>query len=180
MKAITYHGLKLEYWHWLIAVGVFLFLYLLADFVIEQIRKKKITAFLSGFCAKNGYELSVARGKAYDYAIATGTRTLFIKTTCVPPHAAITINSKDTWSLTYGGPRGKQRGYARQRYLTELVAFLRGDFPGVRVVLIYPTVDKVQRYLNESEIAILNHKQAAHGIRFITFVDWESHFPDLL
>ncbi len=170
-----------KYWYWLIAVGVFLLLFLITNLALLYYRKKKILANLSDFCDKKGYRLTVVKRKTYDYIIEVGEKKFFIKTAFVPLNAAITINSKDTWNLAYGGSKNRPgRGYSRQRYLDELIGFLRGDFPGVKVVLIYPTIDKVQRYLNESEIVILTYKDAAHGIRFITYQDWDRHFGDLI
>ena len=171
----------LKKWQWLIVIGVFLFLYFLVNGIFSIYRKKKVVATLTRFCDNKGYRLIIGKRATYDYIIKTNEKNFYIKTVYVPLNAAITINSKDTWNLTYGGAHNRPgRGYSRQRYLDELKDFLRKDFNGVKLVLIYPHIDKVQKYLNESEIAILSYIEVAYGIRFMTYRDWESHFSDLI
>jgi len=168
-------------WRWLIVIGIILFLFTLINSIFSVYRKKKVIATLTRFCDKKSYRMVIAKRTIYDYIIETNEKKFYIKAIYVPLNAAITVNSKDTWNLTYGGVRGRPgRGYSRQRYLDELKDFLRKDLNGVKLVLIYPTIDKIQKYLNESEIAILSYKESAYGIRFITYLDWESHFSDLI
>ena len=73
-----------KYWYWLIAVGVFLLLFLITNLALLYYRKKKILANLSDFCDKKGYRLTVVKRKTYDYIIEVGEKNFFIKTAFVP------------------------------------------------------------------------------------------------
>jgi len=165
---------------WFIIILAIIFVFAIFNFFVFKYRKNKIIKVLRNFCDNKGYRMTIGKRTDYDFVLENGKK-LYIKILFVPRYAAITVNSKDTWSLTYGGfSKLPGRGYPHQRYLDELKSFLRKDLSGIKIVLIYPTIDKVQKYLNESEIAILNYKESAHGIRFITFNNWESNFDDLI
>lgn len=144
-------------------------------------QRKKVFSILHKISEEQGYSILAGKKTYFDYIITAEEKKIYLKVIYVPLNAAITINSKDTWNLTYGGARGRPgKGYAKQRYLHELIPFLRSSVEGIKLVIIYPTIDKVQQYLNESEIIILNNKQSAHGVRFLTFLDLENSFKELL
>lgn len=120
----------------------------------------------------------------YDFILENSEVKLFIKVCYIPRNSAVTINSRNTWCLTYGG-RGSVPGhrYSEKRYLTELVPFLEfndRELHGRKAVVLYPCTNKIQKYLNESELAIIGPKQNTYGYHVINFTDLESRFGDLL
>jgi hypothetical protein len=104
-----------------------------------------------------------------------------IKVVEVPKVSSITVNSKYTWNLQYGGSGAPGKSFLYQRYLNELIPFLKMESEeGVlKVVLVYKSTMKIQRYLNESDIAILKYSDLVYDYKIITFTDFNSHFTDL-
>lgn len=172
--------LTTDYVYWLVVVSGIFILFIIISIIVRSCQKRRIFTALATYCRKKGYTFKACSKQSYDYHIQADGKQIFIKTVFVPIPAAITINSKDTWNLTYGGRGRPGKSYPRQRYLTELRPFLTKELPGVKLVIIYPSIDKVQRYLNESEIAILNGDEHAYGIKFIIFERWIKHLSDLI
>jgi hypothetical protein len=168
---------------------IFIFLLYIINLIIHRRIKKKIISLLNNLSLQYQYSLKTFNKEKYDFVInskiiSNNPNKLYIKVCYVPKNSSITINSKNTWKLSYGGSGSRPgRHYNNERYLTELVPFLEWDSKEVssqKVILVYPTLNKVQKYLNESEIAIISSKDISYGYKVITFLDLESHFKDLL
>lgn len=115
----------------------------------------------------------------YDYRLVNNDLVILIKVLYVPRNSAITVNSRDTWCLRYGGTN--KYHYSRQCYLKSMIPFLQHKALSNerKVVLVYPDTNKIQRYLNESEIAIVNYGELVYDYKIITFSNFEKHFEDL-
>lgn len=178
------YGMKLVYFYLFeISIGVFLVVLLLA-LVISIYSKRKQQSIIKETLEKLGqeYGFSVlkAKGRNYDYELEKEEIKLLIKVATVPVNSSITINSRNTWCLRFGGS-AYHGGYSNLKYLKKLIPFLEAEYKEARkIIIVYPDTQKVQRYLNESEIAIVKSCEKVYDYRVVTFVDLESRFQDLL
>ena len=82
-------------------------------------------------------------------------KKVLIEVLAIPSNSSVTINSKSTWCLRWGGKR-YGRGYPNQRYLNEISDFLKQKSDYSKVIMLYKNTEKILMYLNESEIATVN------------------------
>jgi len=163
-----------DYYIWIIASTILLIYFIFDTLVKPKLQAKETKERLKKLAMDFGYRLEEAQTPA-DFVLENDDRVLYLKAVHVPNYSAITINNRFTWSLTYGGLLSKNqpgKAYPNQRYLSEIEAFLKWDLasvkPGLKVVLICPATDKIQKYLNESEIALVNPGESVYDYKFIT------------
>jgi len=163
-----------DYYIWIIASVILLGYFFIDSVVKPKLQAKKTKALLEKLAKELGYRLGDSQSPA-DYVLENDDRILYVKAVYVPDHCAITINNRITWSLNYGGlffrvQPGK--AYPNQRYLSEIEDFLKWDLasekPSLKVVLISPATDKIQKFLNESEIALVKSGEPVNDYKFIT------------
>lgn len=184
MKILNvFENFNFEY---LVSGVIFAILYMVWSVTIKpRMQKKEIKTLLSEVASKNNYELLEAEKERYDYVFKATSdqkyQKILIKVVEVPKVSSITVNSKYTWNLQYGGSGAPGKSFLYQRYLNELIPFLKMESEeGVlKVVLVYKSTMKIQRYLNESDIAILKYSDLVYDYKIITFTDFNSHFTDL-
>ncbi len=169
----------------LYVVGGIAILIAIYYYIILPIQRKKIVKEkLSQFFVFNEY-----KGKNYNYTIEKENTILYIKLLCIPHNSTVTINSKDTWQLSWGGSTAKPgRVYPRQKYLDEMKPFLRQNIlkenndenKKVRkVILIYKKTEKVLRYLNESELDIVSVSDSPYGYKVAQFAKIDEEIDKL-
>lgn len=105
-----------------------------------------------------------------------------VKYISVPAYSLLTINSKVTWKVSYGGnPNKPGRIYPNERFLTELKPFLRAQSEeAVKIVILYGKVEKKVMYLNESELEILAPTSKPHGIYVLTLAEMKENYRKIL
>lgn len=162
------------------AFTVIIMLFLVLTIVFERKRNQKVKELLEKVAEEQGYTLEDANDKTYDYELINEESKILIKLVFVPTNSSITINSKNTWCLRYGGS-AHHRGYSNMKYLDKLIPFLEKEIVGSqrKVLLVYPDTNKIQRYLNESEIAILKPGDKVYDYQVFTFPDFTNRFQDL-
>lgn len=173
-------------YQYLIAGLVFAILYMIWYNLIRPKKiRKEILAKFDRLASYNGYELKESKNKKYDYEMLASSNSkykkILIKVIEVPKVSSITINSKNTWNLQYGGSGEIGKGFLYQRYLNELIPFLNLDVEKdeLKLIVVFKSTLKIQRYLNESEIEIIKYQDKIYDYKVITFVDIEAHFADL-
>ncbi|MDD4211920.1 MAG: hypothetical protein PHY42_00760 [Bacilli bacterium] len=154
-----------------IALGTMLVFLLYYRIIVPVQTHKKMIKLLSPL-EELGYILTVEKNKPYQYALESQNSLFLIAVCKIPSNSTVTINSKDTWSLTWGGnPRNKGRAYHNQRYLTELTPFLRSEFkfdkPTEKLIILYPSTENILRYLNESELELVLPNAKPYGYRVL-------------
>jgi len=169
----------------IILLALIFVLFIKSNIISPILRKKKVIELINIVSEKNNFHFNISEKQKYDFLLENEKTILLIKTAYVPLNSVITINNKSTWSLTYGSSKSRPgRSYPNQRYMSELIPFLNftmeSDKKCIKVVLIYPGTDKVQKYINESEITILRYKDTAYDYKIITYNDFEGHFEDLI
>ncbi len=172
---------------YLIAGLVVALLYSIWVFVIKPSRQKKqIHKHLLEFIDKKGYRVEqIKKDKDLDFVLtktdAAKYNRIKIKVAFVPKISTITINNKFTWNLHYGGTEAPGRRYPHNRYLDELIGFLRADAEEgeLKLVIVYESTSKVQKYVNESELVILEPGELVYDYKVINFHDLNSDFDKL-
>lgn len=174
---------KYEY---LIAGLAFAMLYLIWSMLIKpSLDKKKIKEELDKIASYNNYQLVNVQKRNYDFYLQSNGNAkyakIFVRVLFVPRISTITINSKDTWELHYGGSNKPGSSYPNKRYLNELTSFLRMNASDneLKLILVYKGTLKVQKYLNESEIAIVKNKEKVYDYKIVNFEELFEHFQDL-
>ncbi|MCK9470381.1 MAG: hypothetical protein WC006_04860 [Bacilli bacterium] len=153
--------------------------------IMPRIQKKEVKNVLETVAEKNGYKIKNETNKKYDFVLEGTSETkyskILIKIAIVPRISTITINSKNTWNLHYGGSGKPGKGYPYNRYLNELIPHLNMEVnqEELKLVLIYKGTMKIQKYINESELEIVNYKNKVYDYKVISYEDLNSHFQDL-
>jgi hypothetical protein len=108
--------------------------------------------------------------KYYDFTIENEEIKLFIRVLDVPSNSMITINSKDTWVVQWGGSsKDFGRAYPNKKYLDEIKDFLKKEYESekkvYKIIVINNSTEKIVRYLNESELAVVSYKETIYGYK---------------
>ncbi len=159
-------------------VIILFLLYLSYTFLILPylVNKKMLDLFKT---LTNKYHYKQIKKALYHYTLENQEIKYLINVCIIPSNSTVTINSKDTWSLTWGGnPKNKGRAYHKQRYLTELTPFLQKDYANekkvIKLIILYPHTENILRYLNESELDIVKAKDSPYGYKVTTYKNFLS------
>lgn len=147
--------------------------------------KNDISILLEDIAKEYKFKVEKAVKKSYDYKLIKEDITLLVSVVKVPSNSAITINSKNTWSLTWGGSsKNPGRAKPNQRYMDELTSFLnykiKDNKVEKKVIILYKETEKVQKYLNESELEIINTGDLCYDYYVITYKDFKDCFRKIL
>lgn len=176
----------MKWYFYVIIASIILVIILFA--LLEVVKRKKIyQRFLD--CqyraGKKRYEIIEAKKKEYDFVLKADDVHLYIKYISVPSNSQICINAKETWQLNYGGNKSNAgRVYPNKMYLDELVHFLKNDIIGddkaLKVVLVYPSVEGIVRYLNESELDTIDIKKSPYGYKIMQYQTFKEELNYIL
>src|SRR5690606_35210043 len=105
---------------YLVAGVIFAILYMVWIVAIKlRMQKKEIITLLNEVASKNNYELLEAEKERYDYVFKATSdqkyQKILIKVVEVPKVSSITVNSKYTWNLQYGGSGAPGKSFLYQR-----------------------------------------------------------------
>ena len=111
-----------------------------------------------------------AKKQLYDFIIENEECKVLIRLLDVPSNSMITINSKDTWALQWGGSSSNLgRAYPNKKYLDEIKDFLKKDYQSdkklYKIIVVNKSTEKIVRYLNESELAVVSYKETIYGYK---------------
>lgn len=124
------------------------------------------------------------KNKYYNFTIENEESKLYIKVVDIPKNSMITINSKDTWNLSWGGSSlDYGRAYPNNRYLDELQLFLRNDYQSdkktYKIILLNKCTEKIVRYLNESELSVVTFSDTVYGYKIMEVTKLEEQMKIL-
>lgn len=138
---------------------------------------KEINNKLLAICQKEGFKLETSKNEE-DYIISKNDLVIKVMISKIPKNSSVTVNSKLTWCLRWGGKR-KGRSYPNQRYMNELIPFLKlKDDKVEKLIILYPCTEKVMRYLNESEIAVVSRCELVYDYRIVNFNELDIFFSE--
>ena len=167
---------------WIIPIiAVAVILYILIE-VLSAVRIKNAKKCIYDFIANKGVNVSWGSKKnCYDYVITNKDNKYYVKLSVIPANSCVTINYKDTFVLRYGGTKDQiGRSYPKERYMNELVAFLNSSYNGQKIVLFYPSTERVLKYLNESDIGIVNYTDTPYDMKVMNTDDFKNHFEEII
>lgn len=167
-----------------IAVALIVILFVMNVIVLPNIRFKKMYTLLSSFIDR-GFVVEVVKSKNYDFILESKDVILYIKYTAIPSNSSVTINSKSTWRLQWGGSKNRPgKSYPHDRYLNELSPFLKETIkkekPFMKVIILYPSTEKILMYLNESDLDIVDIKKTPYGYKVTTFENFVDDFNEII
>lgn len=172
--------------YYIIIIFSILLLYFFVTFLVNKTKEKLAYDEIEEFCEKNGYLYEKSKDHRYDMVIKGDDFVMYMAMCKVPAGSSVTINSRNTWCLRFGGKR-KGKGYSSKRYLTELASFLSfepvKDATGkkvYKVVVFYPSTEAILKYMNESEIMEIKPENISFGYKAITYNKLFLEFDNLL
>ena len=158
-------------------------LYLIVNFFVNKYKHSVVLDEIKEIANIHGFKYIEEKNQKYDFILTNDVYEIFVKIAKIPRNSSVTINSKETWQLRWGGKR-KGRNYPNSRYLNELQPFLKSnvtskDKETIRLVLLYPTTEVVLKYLNESEIATVTPSSVSHGFKVLKYDEFNKEFDKL-
>lgn len=131
------------------------------------------------------YTLIKARKKAYQYVLRTSDLDIYVCILKIPRYSQICINAKETWKLSYNTfKKDKGSGYSASRYLTEIEYFLKNDINTnknyLKLILVYKDTEEIVRYLNETELDVIDFSKTPYGYKITTYKDFKNDIEQLL
>lgn len=170
-------------WYVVIIVGL-LVLYLIINRFINVNKEKLLYEEIALIAKNNNFLISKKTKEKYDFVLSDNTYDIYLKICKIPKNSSVTINSRETWCLRWGGKR-VGRNYPNQRYLNELEPFLKWNITSeektiIKVVVFYPGCEVILKYLNESEIDTVHPYTISYGYKAIKYQELETNFLDLL
>lgn len=150
-----------------VSLGVLVVLFFITMVIIPGIKFNKAKKRISVYSNFKEY-----KKKYYDFTVENEEVKLFIRVLDVPKNSMITINSKDTWCLSWGGSsKDLGRAYPNKKYLDEISPFLRKEYESekkvYKIILVNESTEKIVRYLNESELAVVTFNDTPYGYKIM-------------
>lgn len=160
-------------------IGLVIVLFIFIMVVLPQIKYNKAKKQLEQYPNFKEY-----KKEYYDFTIETDEIKLFIRMIDIPKNSMITINSKTTWCLSYGGSSSNPgRAYPNKKYLDELKSFLKHDYTSEKIsqkiILLNKGTEKINRYLNESELDVVNYCEKVYDYKIISIDKLNEHITQL-
>lgn len=175
----------MEFYYYILIIVAGLILYVVIGKIMNIYQDKMVYDEIEVYCLKNNLQYQKSSNKLYDIIISSDTMELYLKICKIPSNSSVTINSKDTWCLRFGGGKRKGRNYPNKSYMNDLVPFLRhnpisDNKQTIKVFILYPTTEVILKYINESEIIEIKPKDTPYGYKVVKYSDFESSFSDLI
>ncbi len=175
----------MELQDYLIFIAVALIICFLLTYIINKLKEKVLYDELESFCEQKNLKFSKTKDNRFDCIIENEKIIMYCAICKIPANSSVTINSKNTWCLRFGGKR-QGRNYPNKRYLNELKPFLSfnpkkdGTKEIYRVVIFHPGTEIILRYMNESEIMEIKPDNISYGFKAITYSNFFKQFDELL
>ena len=170
----------------LIPIAICLIVCLILTLIINKLKEKVLYEEIETFCNQKGLKFTKPQENRYDFSIENDSFIMYCAICKVPSNSSVTINSKSTWCLRFGGGKRQGRNYPNKRYLNELKPFLnfnpskKGDKVIYRLVIFHPSTEIILRYMNESEIMEIKPDNVSYGFKAISYSNFFKQFDELL
>lgn len=172
-----------EFYLIIIIFGLAAALFLVWEIIIPIVKNQQMYKHLEECTFDNDYQLSRGFLKRADFVLENQDEIILIKMILIPGNSSLTINNRFTLHLHYGGsPKRPGRRYVYNRYLTEAESFLKWDVkmekPVRKIVVLDPSTEKIQKYLNESEIAIIQEGEQVYDYQIVSKANFKEKILD--
>lgn len=153
--------------------GMAAILFIVWEIIIPIISYQRMFKHLEMCTFDNDYRLSKHFLKKADFVLENDEEIVFVKMLMIPSNSSLTINNHFTFHLHYGGsPKKPGRRYPYSRYINEAEAFLKWQPSSPKafrkVVVLDPSTEKIQRYINESEIVIVKEGEKVYDYQVVS------------
>ncbi|MGD9605795.1 MAG: hypothetical protein AB7V00_06605 [Bacilli bacterium] len=172
-----------DFWLIIVIFGTAAILYLVWEIIIPIVQYQKMYKHLQICTFDNDYKLSKRFLNKADFVLENNEEIVFVKMVMIPSNSSLTINNHFTFHLNYGGSSKKPgRRYPYSRYLTEVESFLKWQ-PSQekqfrKVVVLDPSTEKIQKYLNESEIALVQEGEKVYDYQVVSKYNFKEKILD--
>lgn len=182
---------KNPYLNFFLVIGGLLILFVLLTIFINKNKIKLIYSEIEALAVQNKCSFEQSKDKRFDCIIKTKEYMLLIKVASIPSNSSVTINSKDTWCLRFGGGSRKGRNYPNKQYMNELVPFLKLSENSFevnlnseklkirKVIILHPSTEVILKYINESDICEINPNDTPYGYKVVTYKNFFKYFDRL-
>ena len=141
------------FFNYFIVIFVLFIGFVILTALINKNKMNLVFSEIELFVKEKGYTFERVKNKPYDVIIKKDQKVYYINLCNIPSNSSVTINSKNTWCLRYGGKR-VGRSYPNKRYMNELIPFLNlkdnntNNNSYVKIILLYPSTEKVLKYIS--------------------------------
>ena len=170
------------FFNYFIVIFVLFIGFVILTALINKNKMNLVFSEIELFVKEKGYTFERVKNKPYDVIIKKDQKVYYINLCNIPSNSSVTINSKNTWCLRYGGKR-VGRSYPNKRYMNELIPFLNlknnntnSNNSYVKIILLYPSTEKVLKYINESDICEVKPTDLPYGYRVMNYKDFYNYF----
>ena len=161
---------------WYFLVGLLVILVIFIVFKVVIVNKRRSDVYNKLLALSKEAEVNLISKNKDTFILEKDDKKVLIEVLAIPSNSSVTINSKSTWCLRWGGKR-YGRGYPNQRYLNEISDFLKQKSDYSKVIMLYKNTEKILVYLNESEIATVNEASTVYDYKVVTYENLEKTFP---
>lgn len=161
---------------WYFLVGLLVILVIFIVFKVVIVNKRRSDVYNKLLALSKEAEVNLISKNKDTFILEKDDKKVLIEVLAIPSNSSVTINSKSTWCLRWGGKR-YGRGYPNQRYLNEISDFLKQKSDYSKVIMLYKNTEKILMYLNESEIATVNEASTVYDYKVVTYENLEKTFP---
>lgn len=168
--------------NYLIAIAILLVCFGVISYLINKGKDSLLFSEFEKLLSEKNISYNKVKNDNYNYIMNINDRNYYVRFMKVPTNSQVTINSKTTWCLQFGGSR-KGRSYPNKKYMNELSSFLRMKLPldtDLKIIVLYPSTERILRYLNESEISEVFPIDTPNGYKVISYDKLALKFNDLL
>ena len=176
-----------KYLNFFLVIGGLLILFVLLTIFINKNKIKLIYSEIEALAIQKKLVYEKSSDKRFDCIIKTKDYKLLIKVVSIPSNSSVTINSKDTWCLRFGGGNRKGRNYPNKQYMNELVPFLKLSENSLntnnlivrKIIILHPSTETILKYMNESDICEIKPTDTPYGYKVVTYKDFFTCFDIL-
>jgi len=147
------------------------------NYIFKEKRRKRIHEIIKNFFKEE--EISWHHGKdIYQIEINAKDNIYLIKIVLIGFQSELIITNPTYWCIN--NDPGEWRRSSKPKLVPSAKTFLEYQTnlskPITKIALIYPGVNNISRYLNESDVELVNYRKAVNGILFVRLSELKDFF----
>lgn len=169
------------YLNYFVVIAGLLIIIGIISYFITKAKNKIIYDEIELFVREKGFNFEKVNNSNYNIVLSNDELKIYICLIKIPSNSSVTINSKTTWCLRFGGLR-VGRNYPNKRYMNEITGFLKQDIEKNerKIIVLYPNTEKILKYVNESDLCLISSKDTPYGYKVVTYPNLYKDFDLLL
>jgi hypothetical protein len=113
---------------------------------------------------------TTSSNKSVDFELVLNNKLYMAKVLYAPKNSVLQVNSKYYWQLNTGYSNRPGSAPRNKRLLTELEPFLKLKNED-KLLIIYPGVKHIKKYINESELEFVSSGDIAYDVLVYNYSD---------